>query len=90
MNIIESITEFFKKSREETLGTTPIGLCPNCWGTQEYDTTIRELYKDHQIDINNHKDHYAFIQKFVVDKIQGIQIKKGDSAGSCPTCVAKM
>ena len=89
MNIIEIISTFFKKTQEETKSTSPEGLCPNCWGTQEYDTTIRQLYKDHQIDVNNSKGHHAFIQEFVINKIEGITIKKVDTADICPTCIAK-
>lgn len=31
------ITYFLQKNpKEETKGKVPSGLCPNCWGTQEY------------------------------------------------------
>lgn len=87
--MIEIIANFFKQSKEESRNKTPEGLCPNCWGTQEYDQTIRELYDDKQIDVNNHEANYAFIQKFVVERIDGIHLKKGNSGLECPTCRAK-
>lgn len=87
--LIDTIATFFKKSSEELQGETPEGICPNCWGTQEYDTTIRNLYKDHQINVNNRESNYAFIQKFVVDKMDGIVLKKGNNGMICPTCIAK-
>jgi len=34
--MIERLLTFFKKPKEETKGKVPSGLCPNCWGTQEY------------------------------------------------------
>lgn len=84
--MIENLIAFFSRSRSETHHKAPEGYCPNCWGTQEYDDEIRELYKDKQIDVNNHKAHYAFIQEFVVKHVDGIRLKKGRSSLECPTC----
>ncbi len=87
--IIEKLMEFFSRPEKERKDQTPEGLCPNCWGTQEYDNTIRELYKDKQIDVNNKEAHYAFIQKFVVNHLDGITLKKGQNSLECPTCHVK-
>jgi hypothetical protein len=87
--MIETLIAFFKKPAAETKGKSPEGYCPNCWGAQEYDNIIREMYEDKQIDINNHKANYAFIQDFVVNKIDGIRLRKGDNSLECPTCKIK-
>ena len=87
--MIEVLLNFFKKSKEEAKSETPEGLCPNCWGQQEYDQVIREMYVDKQIDVNNHEAHHAFIKDFVVNRIDGIQLKKGDNGYQCPTCKIK-
>ncbi len=58
--MIEKLVNFFKKPAAETKGQTPEGLCPNCWGEQEYDNMIREMYVDKQIDVNNHKANHVF------------------------------
>lgn len=84
--MINTLINFFKKSKKETEGKSPEGYCPNCWGTQEYDNEIRELYKDKQIDVNNHESNYAFIQDFVVKHIDGIKLKRGNNSLECPTC----
>ena len=84
--MIDSLLSFFKKSPEETSKTPPDGYCPNCWGTQKYDDKIRELYKDKQIDVNNDKANYSFIREFVVRRIDGIHLIKGDNGYECPTC----
>lgn len=47
------------------------------WGFQQYDGKIRTLLEDKQIDINNDKENYMFIQEFVVRNIDGIELKKG-------------
>lgn len=87
--MIEKLITFFKKPISETNVKPLEGYCPNCWGEQEYDNTIRTLYKDHQIDINNHKANYAFVQKFVVTYLDGIRLKKGKNSFDCPTCKMK-
>lgn len=87
--MIETLINFFKKPAKETKGEIPEGFCPNCWGEQEYDNTIRELYKDKQIEVNNHAANYAFIQDFIVTRIEGIHLKKGANGLECPTCKLK-
>ncbi len=87
--MIETLIQFFKRPVTETKGETPDGVCPICWGEQEYNNEVRELYYDKQIDVNNHKANYAFIQDFVVNRIDGIKLKKGNNGLECPTCRVK-
>jgi|SRR5690606_21809793 len=85
MDIIKTITDFFKKPEEETIDIAPEGLCALCWGIQEYDGKIRKLYRDKQVDVNNHKDGYMLVQKFVKENIDGYQVKDG-VVHVCPNC----
>jgi len=84
--MIEKLIAFFKKTAQETNNETPEGVCPNCWGNQEYDSVIRELYQDHQIDVNNGQANHNFTQNVLVNKIEGIKLKKGNNGLVCPTC----
>ena len=86
MDFIDELASFFTKTEDETKDQVPVGACPVCWGEQEYDGQIRELYKDKQIDVNNGKANHTFIQKFVVKRLDGIQLKKGNNGYECPTC----
>lgn len=56
MDIVKTIVEFFKKPEQETVNKSPVGVFPHCWGYQEYDGKIRQLYKDKQVNVNNQKD----------------------------------
>lgn len=85
MDIVKTITEFFKKPEEETANTAPEEVCSLCWGFQEYDGKIRELLKDKQVDVNNHKDSYMLIQGFVKEHVDGYQTKDG-IVHVCPNC----
>ena len=84
--MIKTLISFFKKPIELTKGESPEGICPNCWGEQEYDAQIRKMYVDKQIDINNTEENHAFIQDFVISHISGIQLRKGNNSFDCPTC----
>lgn len=86
MNKINSLINYFKASAKDTKEKAPEGYCPNCWGEQEYDGEIRELYEDKQIDVNNHQANYDFIKNFVVTHVDGIHLKKGNNGLECPTC----
>lgn len=85
MSLIKNIASYFQSSSEKK-PVAPEGLCPNCWGNQEYDNVIRELMVDKQIDVNNHEASHAFIQKFVVERVNGITLQKGVNGYTCPTC----
>lgn len=85
-NYIESLMSFFKKSPQETKNESPDGLCANCWGEQEYDNVIRNMYKDKQIQVNNHEAHYSFVQEFVVERLNGIHLVNKNNSNECPTC----
>ena len=38
MNLIENIKAYFKKKSEnKETGNAPEGVCPNCWGRQEWE-----------------------------------------------------
>lgn len=83
--IIDSITHYFKNKDTEEEDSSPEGTCPLCWGHQQYDGKIRDLLKDKQIDVNNHKDSYMIIQEFVKTNIDGIKLKEG-VVTNCPNC----
>ncbi len=76
----------FKNKKTDEFGNAPEGLCPNCWGNQEYREVIREKYKDLQIAVNNHESKHAFIQDFVVTRLNGIKLKSWVHGLECPTC----
>lgn len=86
MDFLETLSEFYSQPQNETQNQTPVGACPNCWGTQEYDGKVRELFKDHQIDVNNKISRHSFIQNFVITHLKGIRLKKGNNGLECPTC----
>ncbi|WP_136466427.1 hypothetical protein [Flagellimonas onchidii] len=89
MSLYNSILDYFSKKDKGEALKTPDGVCPNCWGTQDYDGQFREIFKDKQVDVNNHEENYAFIQDFIVNHVDGIRLKIDGSGFKCPTCRVK-
>lgn len=79
-------SQLFKTKKTDIFDTAPDGVCPNCWGDQEYGNVIREKYKDIQIEVNNRESKHAFIQEFVVTHLDGIKLKSTVHGTECPTC----
>lgn len=67
------------------MNTSPEGTCSLCWGQQEYDGKIRKILYDKQVDVNNHRDSYMLVQKFVGDHIDGYRLKD-DIVHVCTDC----
>ncbi|MCB0409846.1 MAG: hypothetical protein KDD29_06470, partial [Flavobacteriales bacterium] len=63
--MLDKLIKWVKTPEKETQKKTPEGICPVCWGYQEYDKKIRTLYYDKQIDVNNHKAKYSMMREFV-------------------------
>jgi hypothetical protein len=66
------------------------GVCPNCWGKQEWDGKYKEMLEDQtKSNIENNKQgKKAFIQQFVETNITGIKLKKDGDHQVCPKCKA--
>lgn len=87
MDLIENLISFFDKPESDREGKSPEGLCSLCWGHQKYDHQIREIYKDKQIDVGNHRAKYTRVKDFVVNKVDGIRLRKEEAnIHECPTC----
>lgn len=79
MNLLDTITDFFSYTEEQTKNKAPEGLCSLCWGYEEYDGKIRKLFKDKQIDVNNHKVRYMLLQEFLIDHIDGQRLREAQT-----------
>ena len=88
MDIIDNIVRYFRTNNDKTNETSPKGTCPVCWGNQQYDGKIRDLFQDKQIDVNNHRDSYMIIQDFMKFNIDGVKLKEGVIT-DCPSCSDK-
>ncbi len=81
----------FKRNKSMSLSEQELieaNVCPNCWGTQEYQDKFIEYRKDNtKANINNDKHgQKAFVAQFVETHISGIQLKRESDRSHCPKC----
>ncbi|MFT5583477.1 MAG: hypothetical protein ACI9VR_001055 [Cognaticolwellia sp.] len=84
--MLESLTRYFWPANDTDQAAAPEGLCPNCWGEQEYDGAFRKGLSDKQIDVKNGRAKNAFIQDFIIQNVDGIRLKNQPEGATCPRC----
>lgn len=83
MDVFENIKSYFyKMEHHQMTGSAPMGVCPNCWGRQEWDGEYFKVIKGQNINPND-EIYDNFIRK-VVRKLGKVTVKK--NAYYCETC----
>ncbi|WP_452222208.1 hypothetical protein [Lacinutrix salivirga] len=83
MSLIQNIkTYFIKKSNNEPTGKAPEGVCPNCWGKQEWDGEYYKFIKGQ--NPNPSEETYNSFVKEVARKLDKITVSK--NSYTCETC----
>lgn len=82
--MIKSIINLFKNKSEKT--EAPEGVCPNCWGRQEYSGNFYEAVKNEGIDANNASEKLGWIQDYADKHLSGIKMDKTTEGHVCPKC----
>ena len=84
MNIIQNIKSYFNSKVEgNTTEKTPEGICPNCWGKQEWEGDFYKLNKGDKL-VGNDQTYNSFINKIVESNVSGIVIN--EDTYTCQTC----
>ena len=74
--ILENIKAFFeKKANGEKVGKAPEGVCPNCWGREEWDNHYYKEIKDQNI-LPGSEEHNSFVKK-IADRFGDYPYKNG-------------
>lgn len=83
MNILESVTKYFTNKTNNTATTeAPEGICPNCWGKQEWEG---EFYK--KIKANNITQESNIYSNFISDVVKKLdKITLKEDSYTCETC----
>ena len=84
MTILETIKNYFdRKLNNQPTGDAPEGICPNCWGKQEWEGEFYEFTKGSKNDRRD-ETYNNFINKIVESNIEGIAIQV--DTYTCKTC----
>jgi hypothetical protein len=83
MSLIENIKSYFKKkTNNQEAGAAPEGVCPNCWGKQDWDGEHYTFMKGQNSNPSN--DTYTNFVKDVARKLDKIVVNKDNYV--CETC----
>lgn len=84
MNVIQNLKNYFNSKIEgNTTEKAPKGVCPNCWGKQEWEGEFYTLNKGNKL-VGNDQTYNNFINKIVESNVSGIVINK--NSYKCETC----
>ncbi len=83
MSLVQSLKNYFKKkeNNQETV-SAPEGVCPNCWGSQDWDGEYYKFIKGQ--NGNPNEDTYTGFVQDVARKLDKITIK--ENTYICETC----
>ena len=83
MSLFDSVNGYFKaKSESKEVGRSPEGVCPNCWGKQEWEGEFYKVIKSK--NAKPETETYNNFIKEVVKKLDKITLTKDDY--TCETC----
>lgn len=82
MSIVSNLKDYFKKKETNKDLKAPKGVCPNCWGKQEWEGEFYKTIKAN--DITSENNTYNNFINDVVKKLDKIVLK--EDALVCETC----
>lgn len=86
MNIVHALLDFLKKKRRPDEKNVPEGLCPNCWGKQEYGGKFFEVAKNYNVDINSKDPSVGWVKEYADKYLLGIELKQQNGKLLCQKC----
>lgn len=86
MKLIDSILSYLKSNKSKDTKEAPGGLCPNCWGREEYGGNFFEAVKNQSIDVNTNNTAKGWIQDYTEKYLTGIELKHDEDQYVCPKC----
>ncbi len=85
MSLIDNLIKIFKEGSKPSV-VTPEGLCPNCWGRQQYGNEYFKAVKNHGLDINTIDGNIGWVQEYAEKHLQGIKLIDQGDKYACQTC----
>jgi hypothetical protein len=86
MSIAKSLLELLKKKDKIDSKEAPEGMCPNCWGTQEYSGKFYEASKNFDADVNTPNPNIGWIQDYANKNLKGIALHEHVEGQVCEHC----
>lgn len=88
MSIVDNIIQFLKSSANPT-NEVPKGMCPNCWGRQEYGGQFFVAIKNYGLDVNHPDNERGWIQDYADKHLKEITLVEHNGYNQCAKCKLK-
>ncbi len=85
MNIVDNIISYLKKEKNNQ-DKAPKGICPNCWGRQEYGGQFYKAIKNYGLDINHPDNERGWIQDYADKYLKDISLVEHNDYNTCSKC----
>ena len=88
MDIVKSLINFLKKKDTSEATEAPEGMCPNCWGREEYGGHFYERVEQENLNVNSKDSNVGWVAAYANKNLSGIALKrKGNGAEMiCEAC----
>jgi hypothetical protein len=84
MNLVKNILTFLRKKSTSNKLKSPKGLCPNCWGRQEYGGNFYKALKAENIKDLEHKK--GWIKMYIESNLKDISLQTNKKKLVCNVC----
>jgi len=85
MTLIDRLIRLISSKNKENTDV-PDGLCPNCWGRQEYSGKFYEAAINHKVNHFDHDPKVGWVQEYVDKNLKGIELQKDVDGLVCANC----
>ena len=88
MDIVKSLLNYLRKKNTPQEPPAPEGLCPNCWGRQEYGGHFYERIKQENLDVTSKESNVGWINAYANKHLPGIVLQRTGNGEEliCPKC----
>lgn len=88
MDLVTSLINFLKRKGAADEPEAPAGICPNCWGRDEYGGHFYERVRQENLDVNSTDSNVGWIAAYANKHMNGIALKRTGNGEEliCGTC----
>jgi hypothetical protein len=76
MTIVEALLNYLRPKENAEAIAAPEGLCPNCWGREEYGGHFYARVKQENLDVNSKESNVGWVQAYANKHLLGIALKR--------------
>jgi hypothetical protein len=76
MSLVKSLINFLKKKDTSEELAAPEGICPNCWGREEYGGHFYERVKQENLNVHSKESNVGWINAYANKHLAGIALKR--------------